>query len=123
MQTSLRLGRCATGPRRVLVSVALGAMVVLGGCTMSETQQRTVSGAGIGAGVGAAGGALIGAFAGRPGTGAAIGAAAGAAVGGAGGYIHDQQVKRGEAQSEADQLRRENEQLRQQVDEQQQPAN
>ena len=65
-----------------------------GGCTMSETEQRTFSGAGIGAAAGAAGGALIGAIAGVPGTGAAIGAAAGATLGGAGGYIHDQQVQR-----------------------------
>jgi hypothetical protein len=123
MHASLHLRSHAMGAKRVLGSVALAAAIVLGGCTMSETEQRTVSGAGIGAAVGAAGGALIGAFVGRPGTGAAIGAAAGTAIGGAGGYIHDQQVKKGEAQSDADQLRQENEQLRQQLDEQQQPAN
>lgn len=122
MHASLHLRSYAMGAKRSLGSVALAAVIVLGGCTMSETEQRTVSGAGIGAAAGAAGGALIGAFVGRPGTGAAIGAAAGAAVGGAGGYIHDQQVKKGEAQSDADQLRQENEQLRQKLDEQEQPA-
>ena len=47
--------------------------VAIGSCTMTETQQRTASGAGIGAGVGAAGGALIGALTGNVGAGAAIG--------------------------------------------------
>ncbi len=54
---------------------------------MSDTQQRTLSGAGIGAGVGAAGSAVTG---GNP----AVGAAVGAAVGGAGGYIYDQTKKK-----------------------------
>ena len=52
---------------------------------MSDTQQRTLSGAAIGAGAGT----IIGAIAGDAGWGAAIGAAAGAA----GGYIHDKNVK------------------------------
>ena len=123
MHASLRPGSHAMGAKRVLALVALIAVMFLGGCTMSETEQRTVSGAGIGAAVGAAGGAIIGALAGVPGTGAAIGAAAGAAVGGAGGYIHDQQVKRSTAQSDADQLRQQNEQLRRELDEQQQAPN
>jgi YMGG-like Gly-zipper len=112
----------AHGRRRLthLVLVAGLAIVALGGCTMTETQQRTASGAGIGAAVGAAGGALFGAFAGAPGTGAAIGAATGAALGGTGGYIHDQQVKRETSASQAAQLQRENEELRRQLEAQQQ---
>lgn len=95
-------------------AIVLAAALVLGGCTMTETEQRTVSGAGIGAAVGAAGGAIIGAFAGRPGTGAAIGAAAGGALGGAGGYVHDQQVKRQDAEAETAALQRQNEELQMQ---------
>jgi uncharacterized protein YcfJ len=109
--------------RRAGHSLALAGLVAalaLGGCTMSETEQRTVSGAGIGAAAGAAGGALIGALVGVPGTGAAIGAAAGAALGGTGGYIHDQQVQRNAATSDAAQLQRENEELRRQLELQQQ---
>lgn len=50
---------------------------------MSDTQQRTLSGAGIGAGVGAVGAAATGHS-------AVGGAAIGAAAGAAGGYIYDQ---------------------------------
>jgi uncharacterized membrane protein YebE (DUF533 family) len=101
----------------VLIAVIwLGLTGVLGGCTMTETEQRSVSGAGIGAAAGAAGGALFGAMAGVPGTGAAIGAAAGAALGGAGGYVYDQYKQREDAQAENAQLRQENEQLRQEQD-------
>jgi osmotically inducible lipoprotein OsmB len=108
----------------VLVTMLwLGLTAALGGCTMTETEQRSFSGAGIGAAAGAAGGALIGLFAGVPVQGAAIGAAAGAAVGGASGYIVDQVKKREAAQTENAQLRQENEQLRQQQDEQSQTAN
>lgn len=53
---------------------------------MNNTQQRTLSGAGIGAGVGVVGTAMTG---GCISCGAAIGAAAGAA----GGYIYDQNEK------------------------------
>jgi hypothetical protein len=122
MPTSVRPERAARGRRSRLAIVAAGlaAALVLGGCTMSETQQRTFSGAGIGAAAGAAGGALIGAFAGAPGTGAAIGAAAGAAIGGTGGYVHDQQVQRDTSAAQAAQLQRENEQLRQELAAQQQ---
>jgi len=64
--------------------LAVGACIVLlTGCTgMSDTQQRTLSGAGIGAGVGAAGAAVTG--------GSVLGGAAiGTAVGAAGGYVYD----------------------------------
>jgi osmotically inducible lipoprotein OsmB len=87
--------------------------VLVGACTMNETEQRTVSGAGIGAVVGAAGGALFGAIAGVPGTGAAIGAAVGTAIGGAGGYIYDQHKKTEDAQAETQQLKQQNQQLQQ----------
>ena len=100
----------------LILTAGLAAALALSGCTMSETEQRTVSGAGLGAAAGAAGGALIGALAGRPGTGAAIGAAAGTALGGAGGYIHDQQVQRDRAAADAGALQRENEELRRQIE-------
>jgi phage tail tape-measure protein len=101
MHASLRLRQGASDPSRSpIVAAGLVALLALGGCTMTETQQRTASGTGIGAAVGAAGGAIIGALAGKPGTGAAIGAATGAAVGGTGGYIHDQQTQRARAQTE-----------------------
>lgn len=54
---------------------------------MNDTQQRTLSGAGIGAGIGAVGSAVTG---GSPVGGAAVGAA----VGAGGGYIYDQTQKR-----------------------------
>lgn len=54
---------------------------------MNDTQQRTLSGAGIGAGVGAVGAAVTG---GSPVGGAAIGTA----VGGAGGYLYDRTEKK-----------------------------
>jgi YMGG-like Gly-zipper len=122
MHASARPRQAARGRRHLGRSVLVAglAVVAIGGCTMTETQQRTASGAGIGAAVGAAGGALFGAFAGAPGTGAAIGAAAGAALGGTGGYIHDQQVKREASTSDAAQLQRENEELRRQLQAQQQ---
>jgi len=106
--------------RSLALAAGLVAALALGGCTMTETEQRTFSGAGIGAAAGAAGGALIGAFAGVPGTGAAIGAAAGAALGGTGGYVHDQQVQRNTAAANAADLQRENEELRRQLQEQEQ---
>lgn len=88
--------------------------VILGGCEMTDTQERTATGVGVGAAAGAAGGALFGAMAGAPGTGAAIGAAVGAAGGGAGGYIYDQHKKGDEAEAENERLRRENEELKKQ---------
>jgi uncharacterized membrane protein len=71
--------------RRVWLPVALAAAVVVAGCTMSETGQRTTTGA-LG---GAAGGAIIGAIAGN----AALGAGIGAAAGAAGGFLWDQHKK------------------------------
>jgi hypothetical protein len=66
--------------------IALAASLMLSACAgMSDTERRTVTGAG----VGAAGGAVIGAIAGNAGLGALIGAGAGAA----GGYIYDQHKK------------------------------
>lgn len=67
--------------KRFEIGLALVVTLALGGCAgMSETQQRTMSGAAMGA----AGGALIGAIAGDAGMGAAIGAAAG----GTGGFLY-----------------------------------
>ncbi len=122
MRASVRPGRAPRGRHGGVLILAAGlvAALVLGGCTMTETQQRTASGAGIGAAAGAAGGALIGAFVGAPGTGAAIGAAAGATIGGTGGFIHDQQVQRDTAASQATQLERENAELRRELAAQQQ---
>jgi hypothetical protein len=114
LRSDPRAGRRGGG--RLMLAAGLAAALVLGGCTMSETEQRTVSGAGLGAAAGAAGGALIGALAGKPGTGAAIGAAAGTALGGAGGYIHDQQVQRDRAAADAAAVQRENEELRRQIE-------
>jgi hypothetical protein len=84
---------------RVLLIITLA--VPVGACTMTETQQRTGSGAAIGA---VAGGLL----------GGRKGAAIGAAVGAGGGYLVDQQKKRESAEAENQRLREENEQLRQQ---------
>jgi outer membrane lipoprotein SlyB len=84
---------------RILLVVTLA--VPMGACTMTETQQRTGSGAAIGA---VAGGLL----------GGRKGAAIGAAVGAGGGYVVDQQKKRESAEAENQRLREENEQLRQQ---------
>jgi osmotically inducible lipoprotein OsmB len=65
-----------------LSPLTLAAALVLSACSgMSETEQRTLSGAAIGAGTGA----VVGAIAGNAGLGAVIGAGAGAA----GGYIWD----------------------------------
>lgn len=65
----------------------LALMLSVGACSnMNNTQQRTLSGAGIGAGAGAVGAAMTG---GCVSCGAAIGAAAGAGAG----YIYDQSKK------------------------------
>jgi hypothetical protein len=62
-------------------------VLLLSACSgMTQTQQRTLSGAGIGAGVGAAGTAMTG---GCITCGAAVGAAAGAGAG----YIYDKTKK------------------------------
>jgi hypothetical protein len=84
--------------RLLIVSLAL----TVGACTMTETQQRTGSGAAIGA----AAGALLG---GRS------GAAWGAAVGAGGGYLVDQQKKREGSEAENQRLREENYRLQQQA--------
>jgi uncharacterized membrane protein len=66
--------------RSILAFVVVGALASAGCANMSQTQQRTVTGA---AG-GAAGGAIIGAIAGNAGLGAAIGGA----VGAGGGFLY-----------------------------------
>jgi osmotically inducible lipoprotein OsmB len=70
--------------KKAAILIMVAALLV-GGCTMSTTAQRTVTGSAIGAG----GGALIGWAAGCPACGAAIGAGAGAL----GGYAYDQYEK------------------------------
>ena len=94
---------------RSMIVVALLAVLVAAGCTMTETQQRT--------GTGAVGGAAIGALAGGifgGGPGAAIGAGAGAVAGAGVGYVVDQRAKRQDAEAKTRQLESENRQLRQQ---------
>ena len=66
--------------RGVTAILVAGALATSGCAGMSDTQQRTLTGA---AG-GAAGGAIIGAIAGNAGLGAAIGGA----VGAGGGYLY-----------------------------------
>lgn len=68
-----------------IVVILVTSLSFMGCAGMSDTQQRTLSGAAIGAGAGT----IIGAIAGDAGMGAAIGAAAGAGAG----YIHDKNVK------------------------------
>ena len=64
----------------------LAGMLAIGGCAnMSQTEQRTLSGAAIGTGVGA----VVGAATGEWGW-----AAGGAAIGAAGGYLYDQQKQK-----------------------------
>jgi len=63
-------------------------LVTLVSCSnMNETQQRTLSGAGIGAGVGAVGTVLTGGC-------VSCGAAVGAAVGAGSGYVYDKMNKK-----------------------------
>ena len=95
-ESFFRINTIAT---RMFLIVSLS--LLFGACTMTETQQRTGSGAAIGA----AAGALIN---GRS------GAAWGAAIGAGGGYLVDQQKKRESAEAENQRLREENERLRQQ---------
>ena len=70
---------------KIIALLAISVFLVAGCAGMSDTQQRTGTGAATGAAVGAAVGSLYGSW----GWGAAVGAAAGAA----GGYIYDQTVK------------------------------
>jgi len=73
--------------KNTTLAMATIAVLALGACTgMSNTQQRTVSGAAIGTGIGAVGGAVTGGC-------VSCGAAVGAAVGAGGGYIYDQVEK------------------------------
>jgi hypothetical protein len=68
------------------ITAVLAATALLAGCSnMSNTQQRTLSGAAIGT----AGGAALGAIGGN----ALLGAGAGAAAGALGGYVYDQHKK------------------------------
>jgi hypothetical protein len=69
----------------IVLGVAGLLTLATAGCSgMSNTEQRTLTGAGIGA----AGGAAVGAV--TPGLGVGTGALIGAGVGAAGGYIYDQ---------------------------------
>lgn len=73
--------------KRLLLPVALAGALALGGCSgMNDTQQRTLSGAGIGAGAGVAAGLLTGGC-------ISCGALIGGGLGAAGGYIYDQSKK------------------------------
>jgi hypothetical protein len=70
---------------RSMMTCGVAAAIVLAGCAgMSDTEQRTLSGAPIGN----AGGAAVGAI-----TGDWAWAAAGAAAAAAGGYLYDKQKK------------------------------
>ena len=68
-----------------LISMTAAAVLLSGCAGMTDTQQRTLSGAAIGA----AGGAAIGAIAGDAGWGAVIGTGVGAASG----YMYDKSQK------------------------------
>ena len=72
--------------KNTIITFLLVISLALVGCSgMSDTEQRTLSGAAIGAGAGTA----IGAVSGNTGLGAVVGTAAGAA----GGYLYDQHQK------------------------------
>lgn len=94
--------RASGAVRRVAALIVL-IPVFSAGCAMTETQQRT----GTGAAIGALGGAVLGT--------SRQSAAIGAAVGAAGGYLFDQHQQRQSAQTENTQLRQENERLRQEA--------
>jgi hypothetical protein len=75
--------------RSLILGTALASALALGGCSsMSQTEQRTLSGAGIGTVAGVAVGAITGEWA---------WAAGGAAIGAATGYIYDQDKKKQQA--------------------------
>ena len=69
-----------------LVAVSLCVLSLSACSNMSQTQQRTLSGAGIGAGVGAVGTVMTGGC-------VSCGAAVGAAVGAGAGYVYDKTKK------------------------------
>ena len=70
--------------------------LALAGCSgMSDTEQRTLSGAAIGAGAGT----VVGAVAGNT----AVGAVVGTAVGAGGGYLYDRHQKSREKEKKEDQ--------------------
>lgn len=73
-----------TTSKNIAHFLAVGACILsLSACSgMSDTQQRTLSGAGIGAGVGAASTVMTGGC-------VTCGAAIGGAVGAGGGYVYD----------------------------------
>ena len=72
--------------KKLSLIVVLIISLALGGCAgMSDTQQRTLSGAAIGT----AAGGVVGAIAGNTGLGLAVGAAAGAGSG----YLYDRHEK------------------------------
>jgi hypothetical protein len=71
--------------KKTILGTAAAAAFLAGCAGMTDTQQRTLSGAAIGA----AGGAAIGSISGDAGWGAVIGAGAGAA----GGYLYDRDQK------------------------------
>jgi uncharacterized membrane protein len=72
--------------KKLSLIVILIISLAIGGCAgMSDTQQRTLSGAAIGT----AAGGVVGAVAGNTGLGMAVGAAAGAG----GGYLYDKNEK------------------------------
>ena len=79
--------------KKITITTILVITLALCGCSgMSDTEQRTLSGAAIGAGAGTA----IGAVSGNTGLGAVIGTG----VGAAGGYLYDQHQKSKEDKSE-----------------------
>lgn len=75
----------STHVRRTLFAMATAAALLAGCAGMTDTEQRTATGALIGT----AGGAAIGSIAGDAGWGAVIGAG----VGAAGGYVYDRSQK------------------------------
>ncbi|HYM33304.1 MAG TPA: hypothetical protein VEU47_18545 [Candidatus Cybelea sp.] len=73
--------------KRFAVPLVLAGALVLGGCSsMSDTEQRTLSGAAIGTGAGALAFWMTGGC-------TACGAAIGGAVGAGAGYVYDQVKK------------------------------
>jgi uncharacterized membrane protein YebE (DUF533 family) len=99
----LRTPRIKKHTSSLNVALATCIALLISGCAMNETQERT----GTGAAIGALGGALLGT--------SRESAAIGAAVGAAGGYLYDQYNKREDAQSENEQLRQENARLREEA--------